>query len=254
MLENKTEYSFEKTPDFLEEFIIRYYDDNPVPKELILPKEIDKSIQQFLEKKKESKVRIIIPKSGEKKQLLELVMKNIDVTFFGEEKKLEDLQQRLRLNEHPRIIECFDISHLSGTNTVASMVQFRNGKPDKNNYRRFKIRTVEGIDDFASMAEVVKRRYTRLQTESKEMPNLIVIDGGKGQLSFALQELKNLGIKIPIISLAKKFEEIYLPGRQIPIKLSKRTEALKLLISIRDEAHRFAISYNRLLRNKNFKD
>lgn len=103
MLENKTEYSFEKTPDFLEEFIIRYYDDNPVPKELILPKEIDKSIQQFLEKKKESKVRIIIPKSGEKKQLLELVMKNIDVTFFGEEKKLEDLQQRLRLNEHPKI-------------------------------------------------------------------------------------------------------------------------------------------------------
>ena len=133
---------------------------------------------------------------------------------------------------------------------MSSMVQFRNGKPDKNNYRRFKIRTVEGIDDTAAIAEVVRRRYTRLKNEDSEFPNLIIIDGGCGQLNFAFNELKKLDVKIPIISIAKKYEEIYIPGYMKPLRLNKKDKALHYIQEIRNEAHRFAIKYNRLLRKK----
>ena len=148
------------------------------------------------------------------------------------------------------MIECFDISNISGTNAVGSMVRFDNAHPDKTNYWRFKIKTVFGPDDFASINEIVKRRYKRLKEEQKEMPDLIVIDGGKGQLNAAEDALKSLELKIPVISLAKKFEEIYVPGKEIPIILPKTSEALKLLMQIRDEAHRFAIKYHQLLRSK----
>ncbi len=130
------------------------------------------------------------------------------------------------------------------------MVQFRNGKPDKSNYRRFKIRTVEGIDDYAAIAEVVKRRYTRLKNIDEELPNLVIIDGGKGQLNAALQELEKLELKIPIISIAKHYEEIYIPGISQPLSLAKKEKALQFTQEMRDEAHRFAIKYNRLLRKK----
>ena len=130
------------------------------------------------------------------------------------------------------------------------MVQFRNGKPDKSNYRRFKIRTVEGIDDYATIAEVVKRRYTRLKNIDEELPNLVIIDGGKGQLNAALQELEKLELKIPIISIAKHYEEIYIPGISQPLSLAKKEKALQFTQEMRDEAHRFAIKYNRLLRKK----
>jgi len=130
------------------------------------------------------------------------------------------------------------------------MVQFRNGKPDKANYRRFKIRTVQEVDDTASIAEVVRRRYTRLINENAELPNLIIIDGGRGQLNYALQELDKISLNIPIISIAKKFEEIYMPGRLAPLRLSKKDKALHFIQEIRNEAHRFAIKYNRLLRKK----
>jgi excinuclease ABC subunit C len=130
------------------------------------------------------------------------------------------------------------------------MVQFRNGKPDKSNYRRFRIRTVEGIDDTAAIGEVVKRRYTRLLAEDAEFPDLIIIDGGRGQLNFALQELNKLSIKIPIISIAKQFEEIHIPGSVQPLHLKKNDAALQYIQKIRDEAHRFALKYNRLLREK----
>ena len=254
VLENKQEYEFDYTADFLEQFLAQYYSDFPVPKQLILPVGISDALGEFLRKIRGKKVEVIIPKIGEKKQLLELVKKNIEISFFAETNKLLDLKAKLRLNSMPKVIECFDISHLSGTNTVASMVQFRNGKPDKTNYRRFKIQSVDGIDDFKSMAEVVRRRYYRLMSEQSSMPDLIVIDGGKGQLSSALNELKRLGLKIPIISLAKKFEEVFVPGMSIPIKLSPRSDALKLLQQVRDEAHRFAINYNRLLRKKKITD
>jgi excinuclease ABC subunit C len=136
---------------------------------------------------------------------------------------------------------------------VGSMVQYRNGKPDKSNYRRFRIRTVEGVDDVAAIAEVVRRRYRRLQLEHAPFPQLIIIDGGIGQLNSAVHELERIGVQIPLISIAKHFEEIYLPGQPRPLRLQKKEKALLFIREIRDEAHRFAIAYNRLLRKKELK-
>jgi len=250
MLENKKDFEFPAVDSFFEEFLTQYYSDERVPKELILPHEIDMSLIEYLSSLRGRKVMITIPQRGDKKNLLLLAEKNIDISFFSEQKKLEDLRDALSLNQLPEVIECFDVSHLSGSMTVASMVQFRGGKPDKSNYRCYKIKTVEGIDDFASIAEVVFRRYSRLLAEHTAMPDLVVIDGGAGQLHAALHSLSGLGISIPIISLAKRFEEIYLPGEEQPIILDKKRGALLLLQAVRDEAHRFAISYNKLLRKK----
>jgi excinuclease ABC subunit C len=250
ILSTKNEFIFGYTPDFLEEFIVQYYSENPVPSEVIVPQKLPESLTIFLEQKRKKKVRVIVPKKASKKQLLDLVLKNIEITFFGDVSKGEELQRHLHLQEAPQVIECFDISHLSGTSMVGSMVQFRNGKPDKTNYRRFRIRTVEGIDDVAAIAEVVRRRYTRLQQEHEALPQLVIIDGGVGQLNGAVHELEKLGLKIPIISIAKQFEELYLPGHLQPLCLGKKEKALLFIREIRDEAHRFAIKYNRLLRKK----
>ena len=164
---------------------------------------------------------------------------------------LAELAKVLDLPGPPQRIEGFDISNISGTFAVASLVSFKNGRPDRVNYRRFKIKTVEGQDDFASMAEVVKRRYSRSLRESKPLPDLILIDGGKGQLGMACEELKKLGLeKIPVIALAKEFEEIYLPGESKPLRLGLDHPAVKLLQRIRDECHRVANSYNAQLRLK----
>jgi len=213
-LSNKNEYVFDYNDDFLEEFIIQYYSENPIPKEIIVSNKINESIASFLEIKKGKKVKITKPQKGEKKQLLDLVIKNIEIAFFADTDKVDALKTKLKLHETPVI------------------------------------RTVEGIDDFAAIAEVVKRRYTRLKNEDVEFPNLIVIDGGRGQLNFALQEIEKLNLKIPIISIAKQFEEIYIPGMIHPLRLAKTEKALKYIQEIRDEAHRFAIKYNRLLRKK----
>jgi len=249
-LTNKQEFMFYASEDAFEEFLIQYYNENPIPKEIIIPKKISPAIAEYFSQIKKSNVHVIVPKKGEKKQLLNLVAKNIEITFFASTKKISSLQQKLRLHEKPTVIECFDISHLSGTSMVGSMVQFRNGKPDKNNYRRFRIRSVKGIDDVSAIGEVVRRRYKRIKEENKLYPNLILIDGGKGQLNRAMHELDELGIVIPIISIAKKFEEIYVPGQIHPIQFQKKDKALQFIQEIRDEAHRFAISYNRLLRKK----
>ncbi len=254
MLLNKNEYVFDYVPEFIDQFLSQYYAENNIPKEIILPTNPNTDTKALIESQKGSKVRFLIPKKGEKKELLTLVKKNIELQYFGDEEKLEALKIKLKLNESPYVIECFDISHLSGTSVVGSMVQFRNAKPDKSNYRRFKIRTVEGIDDFAAIAEVVRRRYYRLKKENADFPDLIVIDGGKGQLSSALEELNNLNVKIPIISIAKREEEIFIPGRSSSIKLSRKDKGLQLVQKIRDEAHRFAITYNRLLRKKSLYD
>jgi len=247
---NKQNFEFTYTEDFLEEFIRRYYETNKVPKEIILPKTISEPTIQYIEKIRKTKVKITVPKIGEKKTLLKIIIKNIQIQDSKEEESLNELKKVLKLQEIPKSIECFDISHLSGTSTVASMVQFKDGKPNKSEYRRFKIRTVTGIDDFKSIAEVVRRRYTRLIKEKKEFPSLIIIDGGKGQLTFAAKELKALNIRIPIISLAKREEEVFFPGLPFPLKLDKKNKARLLIQRIRDEAHRFAIKYNRLLRSK----
>jgi excinuclease ABC subunit C len=250
LLSNKNEYVFDYNDDFLEEFIIQYYSESSIPKEIIVPKKMGESIDFFLETRKGKKVKITKPQKGAKKQLLGLVEKNIGIAFFADTDKVDALKTKLKLQETPVVIECFDISHLSGTSTVGSMVQFRNGKSDKNNYRKFRIRTVKGIDDFVAIAEVVRRRYTRLKNEGDEFPNLVIIDGGRGQLNFALQELERLNLKIPIISIAKQFEEVYIPGMIHPLRLAKTEKALKFIQEMRDEAHRFAIKYNRLLRKK----
>jgi len=253
-LENKQEFIFDYSENFLEQFLTQYYSENPIPTEIILPQETDPTILEYLKQKKKSKVQIIIPKQGEKKELLDLVKKNIEISFFGDTEKLNLLKRLINLQETPYVIECFDISHLSGTNIVASMVQFRNAKPDKTNYRHFKLRTVTQNDDYASMREVVKRRYSKLKNENLDLPNLIVIDGGLGQLNSALQILNELNLKIPIISLAKEFEEIHVPGQTRPIRLESKNKARLLLQAIRDEAHRFAIKYNRLLRKKEIRN
>jgi len=170
-----------------------------------------------------------------------------DINYF---KEAEQLQRAFGLEHAPGRMECFDISNIMGQQAVGSMVSFFNGKPDKSNYRRFKIKTVQGIDDFRMIAEVVSRRYTRLKKEGLAYPDLIIIDGGKGQLAAAYGALQAVGVKIPIIALAKREEEVFLPAKRNPILLSKDSLGLQLLQRIRDEAHRFGLKYHRLLRSK----
>lgn len=250
LLSGKQEYSFDHHEDFFEEFLVLYYADRTPPQELIIPCEVSEGMAGYLSEQKGRSVQVTVPKMGEKKKLVELVEKNIGHAFMKDELKVKDLQVSLGLEQLPEVIECFDISHLSGTSMVGSMVQFRDGVTDKKNYRRFKIRTVEGIDDFASIAEIVKRRYHRLSEENASFPDLIIIDGGKGQLTAALGALDGLGLCIPVIALAKREEEVYLPGEMLPLRLDEKGMALRFLQEIRDEAHRFAIAYNRLLRSR----
>jgi excinuclease ABC subunit C len=167
---------------------------------------------------------------------------------------LNTLKQDLQLKELPRRIECFDNSNLQGSFPVAACVVFINGKPAKREYRHFNVKTVEGPDDFASMDEIVTRRYKRVLEEQKPLPQLIIIDGGKGQLTAATKALDHLGLRgqISIIGIAKKLEEIYFPEDQVPLYLDKKTESLKLIQQLRDEAHRFGISFHRQKRSSDF--
>jgi excinuclease ABC subunit C len=209
------------------------------------------------------KANIIVPKIGDKKKLVELSIKN--AVFYKKEREkqelekepreqriLKTLQKDLRLKELPMQIDCFDNSNLQGSNPVASMVCFKNTKPSKSDYRRFNIKTVEGANDFASMKEIVERKYFRSLEESQPLPNLIVIDGGKGQLNAAVEALKELNLygRIPIIGIAKKLEEIYFPEDPYPLHINKKSESLKLIQKVRDEAHRFAIAFHRQKRSK----
>ena len=206
-------------------------------------------------------VETIIPKIGHKKKLVDLSLRNL--IYLKKEKSnqkqsvpnehiLEQLMSDLNLQDLPVHIECFDNSNIQGTTPVASMVCFKNGKPSKKDYRKFNIKTVEGPDDFASMKEIVGRRYGYLKREELSYPNLIVIDGGKGQLSSACDALRELHLygQIPIIGIAKRLEEIYFPEDQIPLHISKKSTSLKLLQHLRDEAHRFAITFHRSKRSK----
>ncbi|HLZ15933.1 MAG TPA: excinuclease ABC subunit UvrC [Cyclobacteriaceae bacterium] len=213
---------------------------------------------------KSSDFENVVPQIGDKKKLIDLSLKN--ALYLKREKEIEKesrkskrnevlaiLQENLRLVQLPKIIECFDNSNFQGTDPVASMVRFVDGKPDKKGYRHFNIKTVTGPDDFASMKEVVSRRYKRIMEEQSEYPSLIIVDGGKGQLSSACEALKELGLygKIPIVGIAKKLEEIYYPDDPLPLLISKKSPGLLLIQQIRDEAHRFAITFHRLKRSKN---
>lgn len=205
----------------------------------------------------------VIPQIGDKKKLVDLSLKN--ALYLKKEKEIDKeeqkskknkvlhiMQENLRLLNYPKIIECFDNSNFQGTNPVASMVRFVDGKPDKKGYRHFNIKTVTGPDDFASMKEIVGRRYKRIMEEESVYPNLIIIDGGKGQLSSACEALQELSLygKIPIIGIAKRLEEIYYPEDSVPLLISKKSPALLLIQRIRDEAHRFAITFHRQKRSK----
>ena len=210
---------------------------------------------------------ITIPKIGDKKKLLELSEKNLSYYVLQKKKQaaaradkqtsaervMEIMKKDLQMNVLPLHIECFDNSNLQGTNPVAAMVCFRHGKPYKN-YRHYHVKTVEGPNDFASMTEIVGRRYRRLLNENKTLPQLIIIDGGKGQLSAAVESLKELGIygRVTIIGIAKRLEEIYFPEDSVPLLLSKKSPTLKVIQQARNEAHRFAIEFHRLLRSKKY--
>ncbi len=211
-------------------------------------------------------VKFTIPQRGDRAKLLEVSRRNAaqsraDAVARAEKlnpeqrtmRVLTRIQQDFRLPELPRHIECFDNSNIQGTNPVASCVVFRNAKPTKKDYRHFKIRTVEGPDDFASMREIITRRYTRLLQESPDdLPQLIVVDGGKGQLSAAVEALESIGLRgvIPIVGIAKRLEEIYFPGDSIPLYIDKNSETLRVIQHLRDEAHRFGITFHRDLRSK----
>jgi excinuclease ABC subunit C len=165
---------------------------------------------------------------------------------------MAQMQKDLRLSEEPRHIECFDNSNIQGTNPVSACVVFKDGKPSKKDYRHFNIKTVVGPDDFASMEEVVYRRYKRMLEENQPLPQLIIIDGGKGQLSSALKSIDELGLrgKIAIIGIAKRLEELYYPGDSVPLYLDKKSETLKVIQHLRNEAHRFGITFHRDKRSK----
>ncbi|MBP8791696.1 MAG: excinuclease ABC subunit UvrC [Lutibacter sp.] len=210
-------------------------------------------------------IRVTVPKLGDKKRIVELSLRNAKYYRQEQFKQLKivdpdrhvnrimaQMQKDLRLSSEPRHIECFDNSNIQGTNPVAACVVFKNGKPSKKDYRNFNIKTVVGPDDFASMEEVVFRRYKRLLDEEEPLPQLIVIDGGKGQLSSALKSLDILGLrnKIAIIGIAKRLEEIYYPNDPIPLYLDKKSESLKIIQQLRNEAHRFGITHHRNKRSK----
>ena len=212
-------------------------------------------------------VRFYVPQRGEKHDLLEFSLRSAKTTRAEKLKNLEihnparhadrlmeAMRRELRLEKEPRHIECFDNSNLQGTNPVASCVVFRNGKPSRKEYRHFNIKTVVGADDFASMREILTRRYSRLLEEGAELPDLIVVDGGKGQLSSAYAVLQELGIadRVPIVGLAKRLEEVFYPNDSMPYYLSRTGEPLKVICHLRDEAHRFGITHHRNRRSKNF--
>lgn len=211
----------------------------------------------------DERIENTIPKIGDKKNLLSLSLKNAlelkkqrEILREGKKTKQKEtltiLQKDLQLSTPPNIIECFDNSNFQGASPVASMVRFVDGKPDRKNYRHYNIKTVEGPNDFASMKEIVGRRYTRVLEEKSILPDLIVVDGGKGQLSSACEALKEIGIygQVPIIGIAKKLEEIYFPEDSIPLHINKKSPGLLLLQYVRDEAHRFAITFHRMKRSK----
>jgi len=254
--------------EILTSFVKQFYNNaHFIPKEIILDEDIDDkgTIEEWLTGKKGSKVSIIIPKRGKKKELAQMVAENAlayleQVESKEEQEKLrnrqalEELREHLGLETIPYRIEGFDISNTQGTESVASMVVFEGAQPKKDDYRKFKIKTVEGPNDFESMKEVILRRFKRtLSGDGKfqKLPDLLLIDGGKGQLKYAREALKELGLShIPTIALAEEFEHIFVEGKDDPIILPENSEALYLVQRVRDEAHRFALTFHKSLRSK----
>jgi len=255
----------EPLPVILSRLVTRIYEDASfIPREILVPAEIaDRDLlQAWLKTAAGARVQFSTPRIGEKKTLLELADRNAELVLKDwaleqaqrveiVPKMVRALQDDLNLKAPPRRIEGFDISHLGGTETVASLVCFKDGKPAKKEYRKYQIKTVTGIDDFASMKEVIHRRYTRVKAEGLPEPDLILIDGGKGQLSAAVAVMARLGLRhIPILGLAKRLEEVFLPGDSNSLGIPKTSPSIILLRRIRDEAHRFAITFQRKRRGQ----
>jgi len=247
---------------FLAACLERYYDSSDdIPGTIVLPIEpaTPDLLEAWLSERKGARVTLLVPQRGPRRRFLDTVQKNARLSFealfraphtHGVE-ILEGLQEALGLDEPPHRIECFDISHIQGTDQVASLVVWEAGRPRRSDYRRFKIKTVAGNDDFASMAEVVGRRYARLLREGKTLPDLVLIDGGQGQLSSALAVLEGLGLgHLQVAALAKREEAIFLDGRSGPVRLPRDSPILHLVQRIRDEAHRFAVTYHRKVRSR----
>ena len=246
-------------------FLQQYYEQAPqIPDEILLNTHFSQQelLQDVLNEKKGRKVRLHFPVKGNKKRLINMAESNAEENLkkevirdkYKKERTsgaVKKLQKELELEDEPYHIEGFDVSNIQGTDSVASMVVFKNGKPDKKEYRKFKIKSVEGADDFAMMQEVVERRYSRLLREERELPDLILIDGGKGQLSKVREVLDGLElVDQAVIGIAKREEEIFFPGKSEPVRLSRDSAALHLLQRVRDEAHRFAVNYHRKLRSR----
>lgn len=254
--------------EILTSFVKQFYNNaHFIPKEIIIDEDIDDrdTIEEWLSRKKGQKVYVLIPKRGEKKKLAQMVAENarayLEQVESREERErirnlqaLEELKKFLNLKELPQRIEAFDISNTQGTESVASMVVFEDAQPKKEDYRKFKIKTVEGPNDFESMKEVISRRFKRALSGDRKfqkLPDLLLIDGGKGQLKYAREALKELGLShILTIALAEEYEHIFVEGRDDPIVLPENSEALFLVQRVRDEAHRFALSFHRSLRSK----
>jgi excinuclease ABC subunit C len=254
-----------KDSEILSTFLRQYYMHSLViPPQILLPTQVgdEEMIGAWLSRKRGGRVRITLPRKGDKFKLLEMANYNARLSLDelllqrSEARKrvkpaIRSLQKDLYLSVPPRKIVAFDISNLGPRDAVGSLVFFQNGRPRKGQYRRFKIKTVPGQDDFAMMAEAVRRYFTRLTEEKKEYPDLVLIDGGKGQLSAALQILHSLGIRDQgVVALAKRLDEVFLPRRSDPLMIPRASVSLRLLQRIRDEAHRFAVEYHRTLRKK----
>jgi len=242
-----------------------YIDAEQLPEEVLLPCEIDDAdvMEAYLAQVKGRAVHLHVPKIGDKKKVLQMAEMNADVLLRERllqqaqldqslPKAVLSLQADLRMERMPRRIECFDNSHMQGTDYVSSMVVFTDGKPKKSEYRHYKLRTVEGNDDFEAMKEVLTRRFSRALDEEQALPDLLIIDGGKGQLSHAMEVLESLNLvgRFTVIGLAKRLEEVFTPNSSTPLYLAKTSPSLRLLQQARDEAHRFAITYHRTLRSK----
>ncbi|MGD0202764.1 MAG: excinuclease ABC subunit UvrC [Candidatus Bathyarchaeia archaeon] len=249
VLLGKKQFSVDLQPQIEQEFLKAYYATNQIPREILLNKpcwqgtEEKKALEEFLSAKRCAPVALTIPRRADKLALVQLAEKNLESTLEVDS-ALVDLQTKLNLPVLPRVIECFDVSNLGQEHVVSGMVSFRDAKPDKKNYRKFKIKTFMGQDDFAAVNEVVMRRYKRLVEEKSQLPDLVVIDGGPGQVSAAKTALQTLRLQIPLIGLAKEHEEIYLPDESAPRNFDKNSRMMLLLRRIRDAAHEFSLGYN----------
>ncbi|TRO48914.1 excinuclease ABC subunit C, partial [Candidatus Bathyarchaeota archaeon] len=250
VLLGKKDFSLDCQFNLEQDFLKAFYNTNKIPHEILLNqacwKDNDekRALEEFLSLKRGAKVKLLIPKKPEKQNLVKLAEKNLD-PYSENNNLLLDLQTALNLPVLPKIIECFDISNLGEEHVVSGMVRYKNGKPDKENYRKFKIKTFVGQDDFAAVNEVVIRRYKKLKKEAGKMPDLIVIDGGLGQIKAAKKALESLNLDIFVIGLAKKQEEIYLPYSNSPLSFNPNKKMMRLLRQIRDSAHIFSINYNK---------